>query len=169
MKLVVCPASGLEAALHAHRPQAAISLISPDAVLPDLPFGESRRLVLRFNDITEPREGLVAPHADLIHRLLAFEADLPQEATLLLHCYAGISRSPAAAYILACARSGPGQEETLSQGLRALSPECTPNSLMVRLADDILQRGGEMVRAVEAIGRGAEAFEGSTVTLYLAP
>ena len=88
--------------------------------------------------------------------------------TLLIHCFAGVSRSTAAAYVLACAQRGPGEEEALAAQLRTLCPEATPNPLMVSLADTILSRDGAMSRAIAGIGRGVEAFEGAVIDWRLA-
>ncbi len=162
MTFVACPASRLAEAIERHQPSHVASLISPDAEAPDIPG--VARLVLRFNDIAEPREGLVAPDAAVIERLLAF-ADAAGEGTLLIHCFAGVSRSPAAAYLLACRRAAPGEEGRLAHALRAASPEATPNPLMVALADEALGRGGAMTAAIAAIGRGREAFEGALLVM----
>ena len=83
---------------------------------------------------------------------------------LLIHCWAGISRSCAAAYILACDRN-PGHEQEIAVDLRRRAPFATPNRLMVQLADDMLVRGGRMVDAIDAIGRGAEATWGEPFRL----
>jgi predicted protein tyrosine phosphatase len=56
-------------------------------------------------------------------------------------------------------------EEELALELRRASPSATPNRLIVSLADDILGRQGRMVKAVEKIGRGADAFEGTPFIL----
>lgn len=121
------------------------------------PQSARRRLELRFNDIAEPRVGLTPPDAALVGEILAFGRDA---ATLAVFCYAGVSRSTAAAYAVACQATAPGREAELAQALRSLSPAATPNPLMVALADAALARGGRMVAAIAAIGRGAEAFEG---------
>jgi predicted protein tyrosine phosphatase len=84
----------------------------------------------------------------------------------VIHCWAGISRSSAAAYVLACDRN-PGFELEIAGELRHRAPSVTPNSLMVRLADDLLGRNGRMVQAIERIGRGADAFEGQPYRLPL--
>ena len=79
---------------------------------------------------------------------------------VVVHCYAGISRSTAAAYVSVCALD-PGRDETeLAVLLRERSPSATPNRRIVEIADALLGRSGRMVRAIEAIGRGADAFEG---------
>jgi predicted protein tyrosine phosphatase len=118
---------------------------------------------LRFNDIAEEREGLIAPSAAMIEAILA----LAHTPTLLIHCFAGVSRSTAAAYVLACV-TRPGEEQALAAELRALCPEATPNPLMVALADTILQRDGAMSRAIADIGRGIDAYEGTVIDWRLA-
>ncbi len=123
-----------------------------------------RRLHLVFHDIVEAREGLIAPDVATVEALLDFGR--ARAAPLLVHCWAGISRSSAAAYILACDRH-PGREDELAAALRARAPFATPNRLMVALADDLLGRRGAMVDAVTRIGRGADAFEGAPYRLGL--
>jgi hypothetical protein len=61
--------------------------------------------------------------------------------------------------MIACAHSD-GVERDIAGELRRRAPFATPNRLMVALADDMLQRSGRMVEAVERIGRGADAFQG---------
>ena len=85
---------------------------------------------------------------------------------MLIHCWAGISRSSAAAYAIACDRN-PGFEGDIADELRRRAPSVTPNRLMVQLADDLLERNGRMGAAIARIGRGAEAFEGETYRLPL--
>jgi predicted protein tyrosine phosphatase len=84
---------------------------------------------------------------------------------MLIHCWAGISRSTAAAYTALCLFRPQADEETLAQELRAASPSATPNRLIVSLADEVLGRQGRMVKAVAGIGRGADAFEGTPFIL----
>src|SRR6185312_10381468 len=92
--------------------------------------------------------------------LLEFGRDWNASAPMLVHCWAGISRSTAAAFILACDRAGAGSETALAQTLRARAAHAAPNRLMVQIGDDLLGRRGKMVDAVDAIGRGAIATEG---------
>ena len=155
MRLLVAPARWVSSLLTEHRVDWVVSLISPDA--PGL--SPPADVVFRFNDIDGPRPGLVPPTREDVEAILAL-AKLPL-STLLLHCHAGISRSTAAAYALACQKAGPGQEEGLAKFLRGASPEATPNRLMVALADELLERDGAMVQAIAALGRGIDAYEGS--------
>jgi predicted protein tyrosine phosphatase len=85
---------------------------------------------------------------------------------MLIHCWAGISRSSAAAFAIACDHN-PGHERAVADELRRRAAFVTPNRIMAELADNLLGRGGRMVDAIDRIGRGAEAFEGSPYQLPL--
>jgi len=160
MRLLVGPISAVQRLLNAQRVDHVLTLVSPGAEAPPV---AAPRTLLRFNDIVEARAGLVAPSPELIATILALPGRLARDATLLIHCHAGVSRSTAAAYILACAARPAGEEPALAAHLRAACPEATPNALMVALADEGLARGGAMARAIAGIGRGAEAFEGTVI------
>ena len=86
---------------------------------------------------------------------------------MVVHCWAGISRSTAAAFIAVSALNPQRDVAELARTVRALSPSATPNARLVALADDMLSRGGTMVDAVRAIGRGAFAAEGDPFFLTL--
>ena len=138
-----------------------LTLLSPDTDAQALAaLTPQRRLHLVFHDVVEAREGLILPSSEMIAAMLDFSRARIHETPLLIHCWAGISRSSAAAYILACDRH-PGRESEIAEALRARAPFATPNRLMVALADDLLGCNGAMVDAIVRIGRGAEAFEGT--------
>ena len=90
-----------------------------------------------------------------MRRVLDFVGGWGRDEPILIHCYAGISRSTAAAYITACAHNPEHDEEEIALALRAASPSASPNRRFVALADAELGRGGRMTRAIEKIGRGA--------------
>ena len=74
-----------------------------------------------------------------IERLVAFSRTIQlYVGYLLVHCQAGISRSSAAAMVALRVLCGPGSEFDLAQHLRLTRPECRPNPLMLRLADQVL-------------------------------
>lgn len=129
----------------------------------------TNHLFLGMNDIVEELEGMVAPGAAHLSDLFDFVAAWPREAPLVIHCYAGISRSTAAAYATLCALLPDVHEMDLAIRLRHASPTATPNARIVALADAALNRDGRMVAAISAIGRGAYAFEGEPFRLSLDP
>jgi predicted protein tyrosine phosphatase len=128
--------------------QEEIPVETPPLITPD------RHLRFHIHDIAEPIDGHIAPAAEHIEQLIAFARDWAGEGSIVVHCRAAISRSPAAAYIALCAINPDVSEELIAQRLRAASPTAYPNRLMIRLGDAALGRQGRMVRAVESIGRG---------------
>lgn len=124
-------------------------------------------LFLGFNDIIEPTAGLTPPGDHHIASLLRFAERWDRERPMVVHCFAGISRSTAAAFIIACALAPERPEMEVALRLRSVSPSATPNPRLVALADQRLNRGGRMVEAITAIGRGANAFEGEPFALAI--
>jgi predicted protein tyrosine phosphatase len=144
-----------------------LTLLSPDYPAVDWSaFACTRHVRLAFHDIVEPMAGLTAPDHDTMQAVLDFGRTSEPQRPLLIHCWAGISRSSAAAFAIACDRN-PGFEYDIANELRRRAPFVTPNRLMVRLADELLAREGRMVEAIDKIGRGAEAGEGEPYALPL--
>jgi predicted protein tyrosine phosphatase len=124
-------------------------------------------LLLRLDDISEPIVGYTVPGEEHVAELLTFVRSWDRAAPLVIHCYAGVSRSTAGAFVSACALNPRRPETEIARDIRRLSPTATPNIRIVRLADRILGRDGRMVAAVEAIGRGVECYEGHPFRLDL--
>ncbi len=165
MSIIVCPLHDVTALVRLRRPECVVSLMSPTAAPVVLPPSNARHLELRFNDIGEPRPGLTEPDKSHVAAMLAHAKSVDLEDTVLVHCWAGVSRSPAGAFILACARSERGMEPIIARRLRQAAPYATPNPRMIALADALLDRGGAMIEAIAAIGRGSETAWGSAFEL----
>jgi predicted protein tyrosine phosphatase len=127
----------------------------------------SNHLFLRMHDISEPLDGHVAPDAEHVASLIQFVRAWDRAAPLVVHCWAGISRSTAAAFVSVCALSPERDERAIAWAIRRDSPTATPNIRIVRFADAMLNRNGRMVAAIEAIGRGTLADEGVPFRLPL--
>ncbi len=170
ISIEVCPANAVESLLKSSEISHVISLMGPKAGDQRPKFiSKSHHLDLRFNDIVEPRPNLVTPNATHIDSLLRFAEAWQKsgEKRLLIHCWFGISRSPAAAFIVAV-HLQPGKiEQEIAGQLRSLAPTATPNAMMIAIADDIMLRNGRMVEAIRQIGRGADASEGDGFSMPL--
>lgn len=139
--------------------QDEIVVETPQLILPE------RHIRFHIHDISEPLDGHVAPGAEHIDQLIEFALDWAGKGPIVVHCWAGISRSTAAAYTALCAVNPDASEELIAMRLRQASPTAYPNRLMIRLADAALGRRGRMVRAVESIGRGVVAGEAKPFAL----
>lgn len=127
-----------------------------------------RHLYVEMSDIVEPIPGQAAPSLAHLDDMLAFVRAWDRAEPMVIHCYAGVSRSTAAAFITACALAPQRDEFAVARAIRAASPTATPNARMVALADAALHRNGRMNAAIAQIGRGEHCFEGTPFTLELA-
>ena len=168
-RILVTPLSAVPQTIARHEPSHLVSLLSPEHMI-ETPDGVEahRHLKLGMNDIADAFAGDAPPALRHIASLLEFGRAWNADAPMLIHCWAGISRSTAAAYIVLCDRLGHGHEAHIARELRARAPHAYPNRLMVKLADGALGRGGRMVDAVEAMGRGRIVSEGELTELPLA-
>lgn len=115
---------------------------------------EENHLILSIDDIEDELEGMVAPAETHVAELLTFVQRWKREKPIVVHCFAGISRSTAAAFITACAIQPERNEEEIAQAIRAASVTAQPNPRIVRFGDQLLGRNGRMVEAVRGIGKG---------------
>jgi predicted protein tyrosine phosphatase len=164
--IYVAPLSLVEATVADAGVSHLVTLINGETLISTPPTIEpDRHLKLAMNDICEPQPGLVVPCEDHVSDLVKFALDWDRKAPLLIHCWAGISRSTAAAFIALCALNPKADEHELARRLRRASATAYPNRRLVALADAALSRQGRMVAAVEHIGRGRIAEEAEVFAL----
>jgi len=124
-------------------------------------------LFLGMHDIAMEIDGFRAPAEDHVHELIAFVQRWHRRTPMVVHCFAGISRSTAGAYIAACALNPKRDEARIARAMRDASPTAYPNPRLVALADRVLGRDGRMIAGAAAIGRGVESYEGTPFRLDL--
>ena len=129
-------------------------VLRPASVLP------ANHMKIAFDDITEPMDGFVAPSAEHVERVLSFVRGWDRSAPLVIHCYAGVSRSTASAFAAACALNPHRDEMVIARQIRSASPIANPNRLLVSLADKALGCDGRMLRALDDIGPASMMVEG---------
>ena len=166
--LLVSPLSSLGDALKSHGPSHLITLLSPEHMIETPPgFPAARHLRLGVNDIVDPAAGTAPPARQHIDALLEFSRQWDASQPLLIHCWAGISRSMASAFTSLCDRLGPGREIEIASAMRRRAPHAQPNRLLISHADAALDRGGAMIAAVQGMGPPVLVEEGVTTLLPL--
>ena len=128
---------------------------------------EANHLILGMDDIAAPMEGYVIPGEEHVTRLIEFVRGWDRARPMVVHCFAGISRSTAGAYVAACVLNPRRDEWAIARALRSASATATPNPRIVSLADRMLGRDGRMVAAIDSIGRGEMAYEADPFRLDL--
>lgn len=130
-------------------------------------IAEGNHLILSMDDITGPLDGFSHPLEEHVVRLIEFVQGWDRKTPMVMHCYAGISRSTAGAFVAACALNPRRNEFAIAQAIRDGSATATPNARIVTLADALLGRQGRMIGAISAIGVGRPAHEGDPLRLDL--
>jgi predicted protein tyrosine phosphatase len=161
-RIHVCSLSRVPETVRATGARTLVTLINADTHVPR-PAGiaPDRHLFVGLSDIIETTDCHILPADAHVARLVRFMRKWDRAAPVVVHCYAGVSRSTAAAYITYCALNPKACEYETAQRLRQMSPTATPNARLVALGDELLGRNGRMIDAIRAIGRGQDCFEGT--------
>jgi predicted protein tyrosine phosphatase len=168
-QILVTPLSGLINALDEHRPSHLVTLLSPLHMIPTPQgFDRRRHLQLALDDVNDPKAADFPPAREHIDRLIEFSRTWDTKAPLLIHCWAGISRSMASAFTVLCDRLGQENEIAIAIAMRRRAPHANPNALLVRHADEALNRAGRMLSALEVMGPPRMMVEGVTTAFPLA-
>ena len=133
-RIHVCPLSRVDEVARRVGAASLVTLINPDFdVRRPSCIDASRHLRLSLADIDAPAEEHVAPGEDHVRDLVAFARAWGRREPMLIHCYAGVSRSTAAALIVAAALC-PTRDERDAPIKRAseISP---PQPIRIQFAD----------------------------------
>jgi predicted protein tyrosine phosphatase len=164
----VCSLARLHATVDETRARHIVTLLRfTDKVARPSHIAAENHLILSVDDIAAHQDGMTVPAQDHVERLIDFATRWDRSAPMVVHCYAGISRSTAAAFTAACALNPQRDEMQIARAIRAASHTAQPNAAIVAIADTLLKRNGRMVRAVEAMGPAHFAEEGVPFRLDL--
>lgn len=164
----VCSLARLHDTVGETRARHVVTLIKDVSLVrrPDSIAAENH-LLLDMDDIVNAMDGYVHPTEGHVEKLIDFVTRWDRGAPIVVHCYAGISRSTAGAFITACALNPKRDEAGIARIIRDASPTAIPNIRLVALADTLLGRQGRMVKAIQGIGPGLSAYEGVPFRLDL--
>ena len=98
-------------------------------------------------DIDAPK----APTKAQIYRILKWGRSLPADAKVLVHCYAGVSRSTASALILKVQEQGISNIDNCIKWLVNHRPNACPNPVIMWHADELLSADGILFKKSEEV------------------
>lgn len=158
-QICVCGLDDMPGVVEQVRPGRLISLLPADQQPPTPPqLRASDHLRVLIDDVDEPLDGFTAPAREHVEELLRFLRATPPDGSLVIHCLAGVSRSPAGA-LIALALDAPGRELEAARLVRKAGPFTIPNRLLIGLADAALERDGALVAALGSIGDPEADFD----------
>jgi len=131
MKIVsICALNEVVRCVKLSNADAIISILDPETGT-DFSVGScAKHLTLKFHDVERITHGCIAPTIYHGREILEFVDALPADSRLLIHCTAGISRSPAVAIGL-MARNGQNAEAITD--LKKLARYALPNTRIVEI------------------------------------
>ena len=110
---------------------------------------EMKILKLSFDDPAgDSGRGKFATAGDL-RKALAFAESCGSGDHLLIHCRAGIARSPAIALAVLCQACPSGAEDACLGLIFQIRPQAQPDRGIVLLADNALKREGNLIEAFD--------------------
>jgi len=166
--IYVCPKSQVPDAAERLKPSHLITLLDPSDDMPT-PDGiaSHRHLRLGMNDVVHALPEHTPPDQQHVREIIAFAQTWDRKRPMLIHCWAGISRSTATAFTVLCMLNPSGREKQIAVALRKAAAHAQPNLRIVALADDLLDRDGRMVEAVDRMGPARATYEGELFALEL--
>jgi predicted protein tyrosine phosphatase len=158
-RLSVCGKDEIDGYAH-HGVTHILSLEDPRTPKETPPWFHGVHWQLHFHDVESIEEAQVVDGTAVTEKQVAailragadcLKASQGEPVHLLVHCLAGISRSTAACYAILAEVLGPGHAEQALEYVRRIRPEAFPNLLVVKHADRLLGRGGELLRALASL------------------
>ena len=169
----ICSLKMIDSLAAEHKPSHVLSLLGGITPFPETPKGIDPRnhLKLTLADIAEPQAGMIHPGEEHVRMVIEFAERWVKEGgtkqPIVVHCFAGISRSTASALTIACTLRPKTAEATFTEALRRVSESAQPNALMIAHADRLLGRNGRLVAAVEDMGLADFSKAGQPFVLSL--
>lgn len=155
----VCPWADLPMVARRVRPSHLVSLLDPDD-WPETPpeVAPERHHRVGVHDYAEAQAGMVVPEVEHVRALIDFLRGWDARAPILIHCFAGISRSSASA-LITLALHNPGREREAAEAIRLQSPAASPNRRIIAIADGLLALDGRLTGAVAAMTPSRPAYQ----------
>ena len=164
MTIYVSNLYDLETHARAVRPDRLISIIQPEFQPPTpTPVSPERHLRVPVHDIAEPVPRSIVPERHHVEDIVRFLDDWRARDPLMVHCLAGVSRSSATALLAHFLTTG--DPFVSARALRKAAPHAWPNRRIVALADSVLDCGGRLSDAVDAMGPASTDSLGTLVAL----
>lgn len=140
------------------KPTHIISISDPEKETPfESSWGEAKILRLKFydvqsEDVASKMNKDQIPTKEVVESIYSFGKTLEDDSILLVHCFAGISRSPAAGIIALTSKHGAfGASKivgSLNIGGEVGFSKFYPNNLMIQYFDDLIGFDGEFFELI---------------------
>lgn len=111
----------------------------------------TNHLLLNFEDEEDPTKW-AAPTIEHAKIILEWSSNLPEDARVVVHCFAGACRSTAVALALWLQTNGTAKLAEGAEWLKADRPQACPNLLLAQHFDKLLGLDGQLIEVCDKIG-----------------
>ena len=112
------------------------------------------RLLINCRDVIH-EDVSSAPTEEQVRTVLEFSKDLDDDASLVIHCLAGISRSTAIALAILVQKHGVHKIKECVDSLLDIRPQAYPNPIIIKYADKLLGADGALIEEVKGLNSSA--------------
>lgn len=149
MNVFVCQKNKVHDTVKVTGAKHVLSLLDPGDRLYLTPrLQEINHLHLKCEDVLD-ENAWAAPTREQVQELLEWARCIPDEDTLVVHCFAGVSRSTAAAIAILADRLG--NANAAVQRIKSVRPQLCPNPVITKFADEILGLDGKLYEECEKV------------------
>lgn len=144
--LTVCSKNQVKGRVKAVNATHLVTMLDPgDRIYRPSRILRENHLWLAFEDEEDPAHRF-APTEDHCAKILEFGANLPSNSITVVHCFAGMCRSTAAALALFVQKHGVDSTWAARQWMLQDRPQALPNMLMAQHFDRLLNARGKFKR-----------------------
>lgn len=155
LKIFVSSIASLERDIATNNPTHVLSIMDPGINIKYIPRINNSIKHIKYFFFDEDELHLQKePVEEYLNKIIDLIEDINRKqgneaSTLMIHCHAGASRSPAIAYIAYAIMLGLGNEKVAFEYLLKITNKPWPNLYLVKLADKLLSRNGKLVAPLE--------------------
>lgn len=147
----VCSKYQVSAYVIKHAATHLITMLDPDdSIQRPGSIAAENHLELHFEDYDDDLFSN-GPTIENCQQILDFGKKLPDDAVTVVHCFAGVSRSTAAALALYVQQNGMSQLAEAQRWLAADRPIAMPNMLMAGYFDKLLECNGKFIKLCQDV------------------
>jgi predicted protein tyrosine phosphatase len=159
-RIITDPPSDIKALVSIHSPEESrmiaffpndgLNYTKPCTGFEDFPYA---KISLCFDDACVPGRDILLATTESIGTFIKWSDGIDYsddvDDTILFHCQAGQARSTSLALAFLTYKSGKGSEQESIEHIAHIRPSAWFNDLVVELSDNVLNRGGELISAVD--------------------
>lgn len=166
--LIISSLAGAADAFARHRPSRVISLLCEEEKVPEFPGLDPKKRLLLYVDQESCAATITRAATDRAREIVDFARGWDGRGDVMIHCNRGVARSTAAAFIIMCIREPQTPEAELMTRLRKVAPHADPCPMLVSYADEILDRNGRMIDALDDLCPPSTAISAPVAFVTLA-